>query len=1294
MKKNGILNFVMAFLILAVAGFNANAQDFFGQLTHPSTSDAKFLKIMPTGKMYVGIMGVGIFSSTDEGGTWVSNSNGLTNKFVTDLTLKGSDMFISTLGGGIFKSTNYGSDWFATNNGLSELRVNTIFTYPNGTIFAGTYGNGVFLSVDNGLTWKESNKGLFWKDITSFAMSKAGFLIAGTNGGGIYRTQDTGKTWIRSSSGLKNMFITKLKSNNTNSSVFAGTNGRGVYQSANDGISWAELDTTFFYSHSPDTVPLPDLNVASIAFNSKNELVFSSRYGGIFFWDNDTYYSFRASDFMGNPAVAMDRHSNGTLYGTYPSNTIMYSTNNGEIWKEKNGPVVVWKNPKIFAAKQSTLFLFDSTGAIFRSLDSGKTWSSVKNSTKRINQMCLDSIGNIFAAADDGLWKSSTGGASWDKVFMSNDTTIMQVQTAPNGYIWTSTRYYKVIENGPPNPPTIIDIKRIFYSLDNGINWIQAPNLVIYKDDPAPKVLGINKNGDVYVSHGDKFWRSKNNGEFWTLSAKATSNEITGLGFTSSGAIFVTCTEGVFRSTNLGNTFDSIPIKSFNANKINITKNDEIYVHFSYNFIGSKEAWAVMRSTDFGNKWQMLNNSYNAELAQEISSSPDGDVYVSLQSGSLMKRVNPTTIAAPTLVDVQKDQKNVVLNPTFKWQSVSKAELYQIEVSEYDDFAYSWETMTQAGTEHTIQRNLMYNTKYYWRVRGKYHASNGAWSETRAFTTMLEAPFLKSPADDAIGVPVNAKLVWFKTNGATKYDIQVAKDSSFASPVFVSNGFADSTIITTQLEGLTNYYWRVKAKSDDAESYWSEIWSFKTVLGPPILIAPLDSAVDLDINITFSWHPAKMAKLYLIQFSEFNDFVINNEYVVTDTTYNSSDFNYFKSYFWRVRSTNDEGASDWSEVRTFTTGFEPPLLITPANNATNIEINTKYVWQKLTIADNYQIQVSKDENFADMLLDENTQNVDTHNGITLDNYEYYWWRIRAKTSSNTGVWAKANKFKTIVGVISLRIPENNALNQPIDLDFTWFNTKGAVKYHLQVANDSKFEDLIFSQDTLSDISMNLNILLPGKTYHWRVRAKSNEGFGAWSEVRTFTTGANIVVLKAPLNNITIDKKSVTFEWGAIPNATLYHLVVSENSDLSNPVLDKNDIDLLYYTYNDLEWDKTYYWHVKGIITGEETQWSQTWSFIAKEGGSVFDSKLISDMTISPNPAIEYLNTTFNLTESSNVTLKITDINGRDLVVLPLGFINSGMNKYELDVRNLSSGTFFVQLVTSQGIEIKEIKIVK
>ncbi len=1274
---------------------NLQSQDFFGQISHPSTSDAKFLKVMPTGKMYLGLYGIGVFTSTDEGANWVSSMGGLSNLHVTELVTSGSDLYISTFGGGVFRSSNYGTDWVAVNNGLSDLRVNSIFAYPNGIIFAGTYGSGIYYSKDKGANWVASNKGLFWKDVTTFAMSKAGFVLAGTNGGGIYRSQDTGKTWIRSSSGLRNQYITKLKSNNANTSVYAGTVGRGVFQSANDGIAWSELDTTFYYIYSPDSIPLPDLNVASITFNSKNELVFSTKYAGIFYWDNDVMYAFKSSDFLGKPAAALDKASNGKLFGALTSKEIIYSTTNGEFWKNQDGPKSInWKNPKLFAAANNLMFVYDTSGVIYKSADTGKVWSQVKTATQRINQMCVDSVGNIFAAGNDGLWRSSNAGNTWQKVFMSNDTTVLQVQTAPNGNIWVTTRYYFLKDNPPPGSPEITDIKRVYYSLNNGINWVQAPNLVIYKEDPSPNVLGIHPNGDVYVSHGTRFWRSKNNGEIWNKTAEATTNEMTGIGFTKQGIIMVTCTEGVFRSVDYGNTFAKLPKTAIGANAVHITNDEEIYVNMSYNFIGSKEAWALMRSTDNGNNWQMLINSYNSENVQNISSSPDGDVYVSLESGSILRRVNPLTIETPQIVTLADSAKNVPLNPTFTWTAVGKADMYQIEVSEFEDFAYSWETMMHSATTHTIQRNLLYNTKYFFRVRGKNHASLGYWSPVRTFTTMLEPPTLKSPKDDSIGVTVSANLVWFKTNGASKYQIQVAKDSSFTSPVFSKDNHSDTTITTIQLEGLTNYYWRVKAKSDDSESYWSQIWSFKTVLGPPVLIAPADSAKDLDIKVTFKWHPAKAAKMYILQVTEFDDFVIKNEYNVSDTTFTTNQFDYNKTYKWRVRSTNDEGASDWSAIRTFFTGFEAPKLITPADKSVNIAITTGYTWGKVQSSNAYDIQVSKDDKFDQFIINENLGDVSTYAGVELENYQDYFWRMRAKTTTETGIWSAPNTFKTIVGIISLRIPANNSLNQPIEMNFTWFSTKGAIKYHLQVANDQKFEDLIFSQDTLSDITMGLDILQAGKTYFWRVRAKSNEGFGDWSEVWQFATGSNIAILKSPLNNSTLDKQSVTFEWSVVPNATSYHLIVSENADLSNPILDKNDIAQLFYTYESLAWNKKYYWKVKGNITGEETQWSQVWAFTVSEGGSVFDSKIISDLSVNPNPAQNYIKAEFILSENSNVTIKILDIRGLEVMSIPVGHLNSGKINYEINTGNLSSGTYFIQLLSSQGIEVKEFKIVE
>src|SRR5207244_8703993 len=89
-----------------------------------------------------------------------------------------------TYGGGIFLSTNNGTSWVSVNNGLTNVGIFS-FVVVGTNLFVGTNG-GLFLSTNNGTNWTSATSGLPNTGVWSLAVGGTN-LFAGTNGGGVYR---------------------------------------------------------------------------------------------------------------------------------------------------------------------------------------------------------------------------------------------------------------------------------------------------------------------------------------------------------------------------------------------------------------------------------------------------------------------------------------------------------------------------------------------------------------------------------------------------------------------------------------------------------------------------------------------------------------------------------------------------------------------------------------------------------------------------------------------------------------------------------------------------------------------------------------------------------------------------------------------------------------------------------------------------------------------------------------------------------------------------------------------------
>lgn len=106
-----------------------------------------------------------------------------------------------------------------------------------------------------------------------------------------------------------------------------------------------------------------------------------------------------------------------------------------------------------------------------------------------------------------------------------------------------------------------------------------------------------------------------------------------------------------------------------------------------------------------------------------------------------------------------------------------------------------------------------------------------------------------------------------------------------------------------------------------------------------------------------------------------------------------------------------------------------------------------------------------------------------------------------------GYWVKCSSPGTVIFPFrpNLISPENNAANTPQAIIFTWQSLICAISYHIQVATDSLFNNIILEDSTLSVTSKDLCNLGYANSYYWRVRGYCDNAWSRWSVVWKFQT---------------------------------------------------------------------------------------------------------------------------------------------------------------------------------------------
>lgn len=521
------------------------------------------ITVGPSGTLFVGTFGGGLFKTTDEGRHWMPSNLGLKEKFISTLiTLDEGTVFAGTVRAGLFKSEDDGAHWVSANQGLEDLEVQTMLLRVSGDILAGT-GRGVYITRNKGQSWEPFNKGLSDISIQSLVETKektifagtqgrgiykrelveeewvsvvAGFnfqgliegnirtlvlgrqdaLFAGTMASGIYRSLDGGEHWERGTAGLGSYSIRTL-SIDGKGNLYAGT-GEGVYFSEDDGASWFPLKEG-----------MDDIQIHSFFANHAGDLYAGSS-SGVYRGRIGLAWEALHEELLISPILALDYGVEGITVGTYGKGTYINRQDN---WMSDNLGLV---NLSILAMARGKTFLYAITrGGVYRRQLGRHRWEAVKGHLPgEPISIEVDLNGRLYIGSTRGLFSSSDQGRHWQKEEAIGTVPVNDMTVGPDGIlvavenaVWskpTESGWEKIVtKEGSP-------FQHIFWRAKKGLlavmenrlwerdlsgTWREL-NEGLPEDVQIKSIAGDPYNSRLLYLGTDKglFWSAKN-GEEW-----------------------------------------------------------------------------------------------------------------------------------------------------------------------------------------------------------------------------------------------------------------------------------------------------------------------------------------------------------------------------------------------------------------------------------------------------------------------------------------------------------------------------------------------------------------------------------------------------------------------------------------------------------------------------------------------------------------------------------------------------------------------------------------------------------
>lgn len=561
----------------------------------------------------------------------------------------------------------------------------------------------------------------------------------------------------------------------------------------------------------------------------------------------------------------------------------------------------------------------------------------------------------------------------------------------------------------------------VLLSTNNGNNWIQTGlnNTNLYS-------LGVYENNIIAGTNGQGTWFTTNSGQNWLY--RGLDLAVFCFAIYGNNILAGTGPYGIWKSSDNGQNWTQTAFNYGTVFSIAISGN---------NIFAGTDFGGIYLSTNEGQNWiqTSLNNGIIDAIAinsNYVFAGKRGEgLWLSTNNGQnwdqiglIGQSVSSITIIGPNIFAGTTGNGGIWLSTNFGQNWVQKNEGFN------------------AGFLDVRTVKILMNYIYTGNL------GNGVWRRPLTELIIPTVPSLITPVNNSIGQSLSLNLVWTKTQLSTKYRLLLAADSMFTNVVVNDSLLSDSIKNISNLNTLTNYFWKVSAGNTAGWSSYSPVYKFRTIGSPTQvnLFAPSNNSVNQPVNITLRWYRAldqvlkpKMVSNYWIEYSPDSAFVtgVIKDSSLTDTLKILSGISTLTKYYWRVKAKNSAGWGLFSNIWNFTTVPPVPLvpvLISPPNNSIDVPPNVLLDWTAVQYASGYRVQISNDSTFNTIVYDTNsviTDSLRIRYGILNSNSKFYW-KVNAFNISGSGVWSTTWSFTvnlTFLTQVNIEVPNKFTLHQ-------------------------------------------------------------------------------------------------------------------------------------------------------------------------------------------------------------------------------------------------------------------------
>jgi photosystem II stability/assembly factor-like uncharacterized protein len=1082
---------------------------------------------------------------------------------------------------------------FIVNEGAASVFVR------NPTPGGGDSSGATFTIAPRSNTWmSHSPEGGIVRDV-AVDPGNPDVLYAGTSAAGLFKSIDGGQSWFPANNGIDSPSIESVIVSPANSSIVLAC-GQGIFRSENGGAFWKKISDAGCYISKTIKFDLQNPNRVYMAGGG----VYRSLDAG------KTWTSISGTKLSYSIALALDGHHPGTLYA------IEGPTDNSEerLWKTEND---------------------------------GNTWTELTNGVPSAlartveidpsnpNIVWMGTEYGVGGSPLSGIYKSENAGATWTQV------------VAVPGY------YYNIVFNrGNSNYIYVSTNSAIYTTSDGGQNWlpVNAPDASYIDTDPTnPAIIyGVGYHG---------IFKTEDSGANWTPIIKGlTALLTTGLVYApQNNTLFVsTWTGGVWKSTDYGVNWDYTNFNPGYTAYVRLDPNNPNHLFSGYVHGGNYE------TLDGGASWSQHSFAPSPETFafaanSDLYASKGMQVFKSTDNGYTWQEKSTGLVACPTRCFASFISTDPVDANTIY---AAMRSIYQDPVMGEVSTGYLYKTTDGGDTWVSIMNGITNGYLHHLAVdpvdRSVLYVStyDGIFKSTDGGATWAQASKDLQYTDiNMVAVdPHNNMVVYAGSEGTGVYRSMDGGKSWSSFNYGMSSGYVRGIV---PIPPSVSPSPTLRANSDSSNSIsrvysisGGTVYAYFSVNYAPTSLALSSASVAGKMPIgtpvgNFTTTDSNVGDTFTYALVSGEGGADNASFSISGNTLKTTavfDQDIKSSYSILARST-DSGGLYFDKAFTINIGpnSNAPILVSPSAGEQLLYNKPTFDWENVPDAATYTIQLAANQSFTLGL---------TTFKITASNYtpasllspkRTFYWRVRRNTASGTaGTWSQVRNFNTAnpPGVPQLVSPASASLvtNYQPKLDWSTVTLPAYTAfdhYQVQLATDVQFNNIQLTQNVAgigNSFYTLTSPLSPNAIYYWRVRSFNSQGqYSIWSAVKNFRTVIVPPSLVSPLNGVTPNSLSPSFDWSDVVGASKYTIQFSKSPVFSSVFASASSRTSSYTRTANLPANIVFYWRVQALGANGPSAWSTPRSFTSPNppGTSALVSPSNGATAVSRTPRLDW-----------------------------------------------------------------------